>query len=130
MPRSLVSHRFAWKHSICSSQGSVVYVSITIESFCYDLVVCRYQGLPLGSNGCSHPLLKKLAKSCKGCAKYDLDDPTAPLSVHIPFHRREDDFREDWQRERMHGRLPYDKYARLLVRYRTCHCVSKWTPSH
>lgn len=121
MLRSLVSYTFAWKHSICSSQGSVVYVSTTIESFCYDLVVCRYQGLPLGSNGCSHPLLKKLAKACKGCAKYDLDDPTAPLSVHIPFHRREDDFREDWQRERMHGRLPYDKYARLLVRYQTCH---------
>lgn len=75
----------------------------------------RYQGQPLGSQGCSHPLLKKIAKACKGCAKYDLDDPSAPLSVHIPFERREHDDREDWQKERMYGRLPYDQYARLVV---------------
>jgi hypothetical protein len=77
----------------------------------------RYQGQPLGSRNCTHPLLERQAEACNGCALHDPDDPSAPLSVHIPFQRREDDFREDWLRERMYGRLPYDKFARLVVRY-------------
>ncbi|XP_024384908.1 uncharacterized protein [Physcomitrium patens] len=75
----------------------------------------RYQGIPLGSNECSHPLLLRQAKACEGCVVHDPDDPSAPMSIHIPFERREDDFREDWLKERMYGRLPYDKYRRLVV---------------
>jgi hypothetical protein len=105
---------------LLESMGDVD-VLIRSNLFCDAIVLSRYKGLPLGSKGCSHPLLKKLAKACKGCAKYELDDPTAPISVHIPFQHREDDFREDWQRERMHGRLPYDKYARLMVSNQTCY---------
>ena len=77
----------------------------------------RYRGQPLGSRTCSHPHLERRAKACNGCALHDIDDPSGPVSVHIPFQRRADDFREDWLRERMYGRLPYDKNARLVVRH-------------
>lgn len=90
------------------------------DTYCCIFVVFyfgRYQGQPLGSRKQLHPLLEREAKACDGCASHDPDDPFAPVSVHIPFKRREDDFREDWLRERMYGRLPYDKYARLVVRY-------------
>jgi hypothetical protein len=75
-----------------------------------------FQGQPIGDRACQHPLLQRqAAKACKGCTKYNPDDPSAPISVHVPFQRREDDFREDWQKERMYGRLPYDQNARLVV---------------
>ena len=66
------------------------------------------------------PPPERLAKACKGCIQHDKDDPFAPLSVHIPFESREDDDREDWIEERMYGRLPYDKYGRLVVKYQPC----------
>lgn len=75
-----------------------------------------FEGQPIGDRACQHPLLQRqAAKACKGCTKYNPDDPSAPISVHVPFQRREDDFREDWQKERMYGRLPYDQNARLVV---------------
>ncbi|KAG0566165.1 hypothetical protein KC19_7G043200 [Ceratodon purpureus] len=79
------------------------------------LTKSRFQNHPLGSKDCPQPPRERLAKACRGCTQHDLDDPSAPLSVHVPFKRREDDDREDWLEERMYGRLPYDKYGRLVI---------------
>lgn len=60
----------------------------------------------------------KLAEGCTGCTRFELDDPYAPISVHVPNTKsRCTDWRTDWQHQPMHGRLAYDDFGRLQVLY-------------
>eukprot|EP01018_Ginkgo_biloba_P012766 Gb_02213 [translate_table: standard] len=60
---------------------------------------------------------EKQAKACEGCDEFDMDDPEAAISVHIPVNecKRDQDKRIDWQGEPMLGRLPYDRCGRLQL---------------
>jgi hypothetical protein len=96
------------------------YMMLFCRHFSFTLLMLllgRFRNFSLGSKDCPQPPPDRLAKACRGCAQLNLDDPSAPLSVHVPFERREDDDREDWLEERMYGRLPYDKHGRLLVKH-------------
>jgi hypothetical protein len=82
------------------------------------------------------------APGCNDCVGRNWDDPSQPLSVHVIYcfeqrtgvkrkngekcepllmkglntmERRAADTRTDWQGEPMMGRLPYDRFGRLLV---------------